>query len=36
MNEVIFAVAAVVCGTGLTIGSVLFVSGLAGLLKEKP
>jgi hypothetical protein len=36
MNEAIFVVAAVACSTGLTVGSVLFISGLAGLLKEKP
>jgi hypothetical protein len=35
MNEAIFVVAALACSTGLTIGSVLVLSGLAGFLKEE-
>jgi hypothetical protein len=36
MNEAIFVVAALACSVGLTVGSVLFISGVVGLLKEKP
>jgi hypothetical protein len=36
IDMLLLAPAVLACSVGLTVGSVLFISGLAGLLKEKP
>jgi hypothetical protein len=36
IDMILLAPAVLACSVGLTVGSVLFISGVVGLLKEKP